>query len=252
MTDTSPPARRVALIANTSFYIGPHTARLLAERGHDLVIGDPEEGLVEELNALGAAVEVVEGVADLADPLSSQRLVDAGLSRFGRIDAATAFSGVVITGPFADSTFEDLRAVTAGCLEAPYHFLKAITPPMITQGSGQVLLITSSSGLKPVPQAPLYSSVRAGANHLMRNVAAEVAAHGVQVNGLGTNFMDFDEFLRVTGGTDPAIRKLLEDAVPMKRLGTLEECAALTMAYLDGTCGFVTGQFVAHDGGWSN
>jgi 3-oxoacyl-[acyl-carrier protein] reductase len=38
----------------------------------------------------------------------------------------------------------------------------------------------------------------------------------------------------------------------MRRLGTVEECAALCAAYLDGTCGFVTGQFVAHDGGWSS
>lgn len=252
MTETSTGPRRVALVANTSVYLGPQTARLLAERDHNLVIGDPQNGLVEELNALGAAVEVVEDVGDLTDPSASKKLVDAALARFGHIDAATAFTGAVITGGFFDSSVEDLNAVMSGCIEAPYHFLKAVLPSMIDQGSGQVLLVTSSAGVKPVPLAPLYSSARAGANHLMRNVAADVAAHGVQVNGLGTNFMDFPEFLRVTGGTDPAVRALLEDAVPMKRLGTLDECAALCMAYLDGSCGFVTGQFVSHDGGWSN
>lgn len=243
--------RRVALVANTSTYVGPHIARLLAQRGHDLVLGDPAEGLVDELTSLGARVEVVDRVMDLADPASSQRLVDAALGSFGKLDAATGFSGRVVTGKFLGSTLADLQEVMAGCLEAPYHFLQAVIPPMVAQGNGQVLLLTSSSGVKPVRQAPLYSSARAGANHLMRNVAAEVARDGVQVNGLGTNFMDFPEFLRATGASDPAIRAQIEATVPMQRLGTVEECAALCVAYLDGTCGFVTGQFVSHDGGWS-
>ena len=57
--------------------------------------------------------------------------------------------------------------------------------------------------------------------------------------------------LALYGATDPEVRARIESRVPMGRLGTLEECAALCAAYLDGTCGFVTGQFVAHDGGWS-
>ncbi len=244
--------RRVAIVSNTNSYVGPPLARLLADRGHDLVIGDPTDGLAADLEANGAAVEVVAGVADLSDVASSERLVAAALDRFGRIDAATAFTGRVVTGRFLHSSVDDLRAVTQGCLEAPYHFLRAVVPVMVEQQSGQVLLITSSSGARPTPGAPLYSSARAGANHLMRNVADEVARNGVQVNALGTNFMDFPEFLRASGGNDPEVRARIEQQVPMRRLGTVDECAALCAAYLDGTCGFVTGQFIAHDGGWSS
>lgn len=247
MTD----GRRVALVANTSFYVGPPLARLLAARGHDLVVGDPADGLVDELQAAGASVEVVEGVADLADPSSSERLVAAALDRFGRVDAAVAFSGRVVTGRFLQSSAEDLAAVVSGCLEAPYHFLKAAVAPMVERGGGQVLLLTSAAGNRVTPGAPLYSAVRAGATHLVRNVAAEVARHGVQVNAVGTNYMDFPEFLRASGGNDPEVRARLEAQVPLGRLGTVEECAALCAGFLDGTCGFVTGQFVAHDGGWS-
>ena len=249
MADSS--RRRVALVANTSFYVGPPLARLLASVGHDLVIGDPEPGLVADLEATGAAVEVVEDVADLTDPGASERLVQAALGRFGRVDAAAAFSGRVVTGRFLQSSPEDLHTVVAGCLEAPYHFLRAVVAPMVEQGSGQVLLLTSAAGNRVTPGAPLYSAVRAGATHLVRNVAAEVARHGVQVNALGTNFMDFPEFLRASGGTDPAVRAKLEEQVPLGRLGTVEECAAMCTSLLDGSCGFVTGQFIAHDGGWS-
>lgn len=243
--------RRVALVANTSFYVGPPLARLLAARGHDLVVGDPAPGLVEELEATGATVAVVDGVADLTDPDASVRLVAGAMDRFGRIDAAAAFSGRVVTGRFLQSSVEDLRTAVAGCLEAPYHFLRAVVAPMVEQGGGQVLLLTSASGNRVTPGAPLYSAVRAGATHLVKNVAAEVARHGVQVNALGTNYMDFPEFLRASGGTDPSVRAKLEEQVPLGRLGTVEECAAMCTSLLDGSCGFVTGQFIAHDGGWS-
>ncbi len=243
--------RRVALVANASFYVGPDIARLLAARGHDLVVGDPADGLVDELVAAGAEVEVVTGVADLAAEGAAESLVAAGTGRFGRIDAACAFSGRVVTGRFLDASVDDVRAVTEGCFEAPFRFLQAVLPPMVEQGSGQVLVLTSSSGQRVTPGAPIYSAVRAGATHLIRNVAAEVAPSGVSVNGLGTNFMDFPEFLRASGATDPDVRARIESRVPLRRLGTVEECAAMCVSMLDGSCTFVTGQFVAHDGGWS-
>ncbi len=245
------PTRRVAVVGNGSFYVGPALCRALAERGHDLVVGDPTPELVAELEAMGAAVEPVAKVANLARPDSAARLAEAALARFGRIDAATAFSGDIVTGRFVNSTIDDLRAVTAGCLEGPYHFLKAMVGPMIDQGDGQILLITSAAGARPTPGAPLYSAARAGATMLAQNVAAEVARNGVQVNAVGTNFMDFPAFLAASGATDPEVRARIEAQVPLGRLGTMEEFAAFAMAFVDGSSRFTTGQFVAYAGGWA-
>jgi len=244
-------ARRVALITDASFYVGPHLARALAAKGQDLVLGDPQEGLVDELTALGATVEAVEGVRDIARPEASAKIVEDALARFGRIDTAAAASGRVITGRFLKSSVDDLHAVMKGCLEAPYHFLRAVVPVMVEREEGQVLLITSAAGARPTPGAPLYSAARAGATMLARNVAAEVARNGVQVNVLGTNFMDFPEFLRANGVTDAESRAKVEAQVPMGRLGTLEEFAAFCMPFVDGTSRFTTGQFVAYAGGWA-
>jgi 3-oxoacyl-[acyl-carrier protein] reductase len=250
MTNAS-DARRVALVADASFFVGPALCRVLAERGHDLAVTNPEEGLVAELEALGAKVAVIDAGRDLADPGTAPALVAGALDAYGRIDAACAFSGQIVIGRFMDSTLDDLRAVERGCLEAPYHFLKAVTQPMVAAGSGQVLLLTSAAGARPTPGAPLYSSARAAANMLMRNVAGEIARTGVQVNAVGTNFMDFPEFLRASGGDDPAVRARIEAAVPMRRLGTVDEFASFCMPFVDGTSGFTTGQFVAYAGGWA-
>lgn len=243
-------SRRIALVADAGFYVGPPIARLLAQRGHDLVVGNPAEGLVDELQAMGASVEVVPDARDLSQPDTSERLVKAALDRFGALHSATAFSGRVITGSFLTSTLDDLRAAQRGCLEAPFHFLRAVVPAMVQQGGGQVLVLTSAAGARPTPNAPLYSAVRAGATMLVKNVAAEVARHGVQVNAVGTNFMDFPEFRRASGADDPEVRARIESAVPLRRLGTMEECAAFCMPFIDGSSGFTTGQFVGYAGGW--
>ena len=243
-------SKRIALVSDAAGYVGPNLARLLAGRDHDLVVGDPAPGLVDDLREAGADVEVVEGVRDLSKAESSERLVAAALDRFGRVDAAVAFTGRIVVGRFLRSTIDDMRAALTGCVEAPYHFLRTVVPPMVEAGAGQVLVFTSAAGARPTPGAPLYSSARAGANMLVRNVAAEVVDKGVQVNAIGTNFMDFPEFLKATRAEEPEGRARVEAMVPMGRLGTLDELAHVSMPFVDGTSRFTTGQFVAFAGGW--
>lgn len=251
MPDASGPSRRVALVNDARAYVGPALAREWARRGHDLVLGDPAPGLVDELAALGATAVAVDGVRDQAVEGAADRLVAAALERFGRVDAACAFTGRIIGGHFRSSSVDDLHALVEGCLEAPYRFLRAVVEPMAEAGSGQVLLLTSAAGMRPSPGVPLYSSVRAAATMLARNVAGEVARHGVQVNVVGTNFMDFPEFHRAAGTDDPEVRAAFERQVPMRRFGTLDELASFCMAFLDGTSTFATGQVVAFAGGWA-
>jgi 3-oxoacyl-[acyl-carrier protein] reductase len=239
------------VVSDGDGYVGPHLARLLASRGHDLVVGDPEDGLVAALEAAGAAVEVVAGTRNLADADASDRLVAAAQNRFGRVDAAIAFTGRIVTGRFLRSSVDDLRMALVGCVEAPYHFLRAVVPVMIEGGGGQVLLFTSAAGARPTPGAPLYSAARAGANMLVRNVAAEVVDKDVQVNAIGTNFMDFPGFLRASRAEDAEGRARVEAQVPMGRLGTMDELANFAMPFCDGSSRFTTGQFVAFAGGWA-
>ena len=85
----------------------------------------------------------------------------------------------------------------------------------------------------------------------MRNVAEEVAGRDVQVNAIGTNFMDFPGFLKANRAEDAEGRARVEAMVPMGRLGTMEELARFALPFLDGTSRFTTGQFVAFAGGWA-
>ena len=243
--------RRVTIINDGRFYVGPPLARFLAARDHNVVIGDAPSEIIESLVSAGVHAVSVEGVNRRGNTQGFQQLVDAAIKNFGRIDSASIFSGQIITGSILKSTREDLDALYEGCLVAPYEFLKAVLPVMKEQQSGQVLIITSASGARPTPGAPLYSSLRAAASMLARNAAGEMAKFGVQVNAVGTNFMDFPEFLRASGANDPQVRKKVESQVPLQRLGTLDEFASFCMPYLDGSSRFATGQFVSFSGGWS-
>ncbi len=250
-SETPDPGRRVAIVSNAGDYVGPAMARELAARGCNLVLGDPTPELAEEVAELGAESWVVDGVRDLSDPTSALRLLDMAMDAYGRVDAAVFFTGAIITGPFLESEPEHLAKVMTGNIEAPYRALRVFLPPMVAAGAGQVLAITSATGLRVTNGAPLYSATRAGANMLVKNVAAEVASSGVQVNAVGTNFMDFPGFIAASGAEDPEVRAHIEGRVPLRRLGGMEEFAKFCAVFLDGTSGFQTGQVVGYDGGWS-
>ena len=244
-------SRRVALITDASIHLGPDLARTLARRNHDLVIGEPADGLVAELEASGASVEALTGIADLSDATSIQSLVARGLDRFGHIDAACVRTGKIEVGPTLEATMETFHSQVAHNLAAVLHAIQALLPPMLERGSGQVVIVTSGTGDRPAVGAPLYSATRAAANMLVRATALDIADSGVTLNAVGTNFLDYPKFREATGADDPAIREAIERQIPMKRLGQPDEVAHFVSALLDGTSNFITGQFFPLSGGWN-
>ncbi len=259
MTDQRP----VAVITMASGYVGPALARTLAARGFDLVLqgadGDdsmvgvevPFAEQVPALEALGAAVLIVSDV-DLATAEGNQSLVAQALDRYGRIDSACLVTGLIVVGKFLDMTVDQWERVKRMNLDMVFHGLQAVLPPMVDAGSGQVVVFTSATGARPDPITSIYGGTRAGANGLVRAVGLEYARAGIQVNAVGTNYMDFPGFLKASrADNDPERRAAIEAQVPMRKLGTMDELASFTSVLLDGTSRFQTGQFFSFSGGWS-
>ena len=255
--------RPVALITMASGYVGPALARTLAARGFDLVLqgADGDDSMVgvevpfaeqlPALEALGATVLTVSGV-DLATAEGNQSLVARALDRFGRIDSACLVTGQIVVGKFLDMTIDQWERVKRMNLDMVFHGLQAMIPPMVDAGSGQIVVFTSATGARPDPITSIYGGTRAGANGLVRAVGLEYARAGVQVNAVGTNYMDFPGFLKASrADTDPERRAAIEAQVPMRKLGTMDELASFTSVLLDGTSRFQTGQFFSFSGGWS-
>ncbi len=259
MTDPRP----AALVTMATGCLGPALARNLASKGFDLVLqGMPESNnmvgtevpfseLVPELESMGAAVHTVTDV-DLSTAEGNKSLVAQSLDRFGRLDSACYVTGMIIVGKFLDMTEQQWDTVKRANLDMVFHSLQAALPPMVEAGSGQIVVFTSATGARPDPMVSIYGATRAGANGLVRAVGLEHAASGVQVNAVGTNYMDFPGFLKATGAADnPERRAAIEAQVPMKKLGTMEDLAAFTSVLLDGSSRFQTGQFFSFSGGWA-
>jgi NAD(P)-dependent dehydrogenase (short-subunit alcohol dehydrogenase family) len=249
--------RRVALIAPGGTYVGPELCRLLAARGFDLVVAQPLPGLKAEMKNVGASVEVVGPDASMSPSMGSfgteigQQMVDAALARFGTFHSVFFSSGRIALGKFLRMSADDLQAAVHGNVLLPFHFVQAVLPHLVKQGDGQVLVATSATAGKPTPSASVYAATRSAATVLLQSAALEIAAAGVQLNVVGTNFMDFPEFLRGNRVETPEDRVRVESLVPMKRLGTMTEFASFCATFLDGTSRFATGQFFPYAGGWA-
>ena len=252
--------RRVAIVTDTAQHIGPYVAKKLAERGHDLVISDPNvviEGaetsapnLIAELKEFGGRVEVVD-IDDVNAEGSVQKLVDRAMEVFGGYDSAFIRPGVHIVGPWDKATAKDLMDSAEGNLLSTQYALQAIVPPLVAQGSGQVLIEVSATGAKDFPNVSVYGATRAAAKYLINQVALDVAKHGVTVNGMGSMFCDYPGYRNSLGVTTPEALAEACKAIPMGRLGQPEEMAHLAAALLDGGCNYYTAQFLNLSGGWN-
>lgn len=261
--------RRVALLHAAGNFANPCLARRLARSGHALMLHEPRPGMVEELQALGAELEVMRNAELGPEPDTSpegyQALVDRTLARFGRIDAATllpprgTYAGS-IRGRLLDAPPEHIAAM-GSYLDVTAHALRAVIPAMRANGprrGGQILVFTSDAGARPEAGWSLYGAARAGQNFLIRAVALEHAQEGIQINALGSKNAITPGFPYAPPGaaTDSEVTmgdwaKPLLAETPLPWLGTMEELAASAISLVDGSNRFQTAQYFSFSGGWS-
>jgi NAD(P)-dependent dehydrogenase (short-subunit alcohol dehydrogenase family) len=223
----------------------------MVRRNHNLVIGNVADGLADELKSMGAEIEDVSERLDLAKSDAVQKLVDAADNLFGGFDSACIRTGAHQVGEILESTEEQCDAMYEGNFKPAYFALKALLPSLVAKGSGQVVINTSSSAIKPATFAPLYSAQRAATNSLVRVAALTYSPKGVSINATGTYAMDYPAYLKDTGADTPEGRKREEAKIPLRRLGTPEEAAHFVATLIDGVGTFQTGQFFSIDGGWA-
>jgi NAD(P)-dependent dehydrogenase (short-subunit alcohol dehydrogenase family) len=140
----------------------PALAHEMARLNHDLVLGDARGGLADELIKLGARVEVVPDTADQTREDTIQKLVDRARDVFGGFDSACIRTGTHGIGDILESTTEDCDIQYEGNFRSVFFALKALLPPLVEQRSGQVVINTSASSLRPQGFAALYCATRAG------------------------------------------------------------------------------------------
>ena len=245
--------RRVAILNDTALQIGAPLAIELAKAGHDLVIAQPEKGLVKKLEGLGSKVIVIEGVEqhgpnDETNPEHAKKLVDAAIKNFGGFDSAYFRTAAHGGADILNVTKKQLQDSFESNFVAVVSALQAVLPPLMKAGRGQVVILTSASSVRGPYDFIPYVSLRAAANSLIECAAMTAAEKGVCVNAFGTNFLNYPDAVEAYGGKEAM--EHVASKLPVGRFGEPEEAAHMAVALLDGTNMFTTGQSIMIDGGY--
>lgn len=225
---------KVAVVIAGGSGMGAAAAKRLAQDGYGVAIlssSGKGEALAAELGGIG-----VTGSNLVPDDLN--RLVDATMSRWGRIDVLVNSAGHGPKGPLLELTDEQWHAGLDVYLMNVVRPTRLVTPVMVAQKGGAIVNISTAWTFEPSPMFPTSGVFRAGLAAFAKMFADTYAADNVRMNNILPGWTDS---LPETGAR--------RESVPMKRYGTVDEIAA-TVAFLASEgAGYITGQNIRVDGG---
>jgi len=173
----------VALISGASRGLGLEIAREYAARGAKLVIAARgAEALERAARRLRESTEVEALALDVSQ--DAERLVDAAVSRFGRVDVLVNNASELGPSPMPaleDYPWQELERVLRVNVLAPLHLAQLVLPAMREQGSGVIINVSSDAGVEAYPGWGGYGASKAALEHLSRTLAAELEGSGVRV-----------------------------------------------------------------------
>ena len=194
--------RRRALVTGASSGIGLAFARVLAERGYDLVVAARR---VDRLEALAAELQATYRVdaqviaADLADPAACERMVGTLDERSLHIDVLVNNAGFGVPGSYSSTTWQQQRELLQVMVVAVAELTHRLLPAMIERRWGRIINVASLAGLLPgVAGHTLYAASKAFAIKFSESLALENLRHGIHVTASCPGFT-LSEFHDVTG-----------------------------------------------------
>lgn len=240
---------QVAIVTGASSGIGFGCATTLADAGI-AVLGTGRD--TDRLTELERAVDDPDRIAtlavDLTDDDAPQRIVEAALARWGRIDFLVNNAGIGSPKPLHETDDETLDRFLGIMLRAPFRLARDVIPHM---GPGSAIInVTSTFAVVGGLRGGAYSAAKGGLTALTTHIACQYGAQGIRCNAVapGVTVTPMVE-QRLN---DPGFRKMQTEMTPHTRLGRVEDIAA-TVAFLCSEGGsFINGQTIVVDGGWSS
>jgi 3-oxoacyl-[acyl-carrier protein] reductase len=239
------PGGKTALVTGAARGIGLAIATRLAADGLRVAMLDQDRAAVE-----AAAPGLGAGALALAADVTRAAEVDAAIARiereWGRLDVLVNNAG--ITGrsfPIWDLTDEDWQRVIDVDLTSVFLCCRAAVKVMLRQGAGRIVNIASIAGKEGNPTLVPYSTAKAGVIGLTKALAKEVATRGILVNAVAPAVIGTELLKQMETSTV----ELLISKIPMGRVGTPEEVAALVAWLASDQCTFSTGAVYDLSGG---
>jgi NAD(P)-dependent dehydrogenase (short-subunit alcohol dehydrogenase family) len=227
---------------------------------------DPQRIAGETRRLQKAGLDVRGAVVDVCDHPMLDRAIDEAAALYGRLDVVFANAGIDSGPGFVDAWVGSNRSRNpAGALETytderwnkvieinlngVFATARAAARHMKPRKSGRIIITTSLAAVKTEAViGAAYMAAKAGAAHLMRNVALELAAYNITVNAIAPGF-----FVTNIGGGhahNPDTQASVGKHIPMHRVGFPQDMAGLTLFLASPASAYLTGQQIIIDGGW--
>ena len=241
---------RVAIITGGGTGIGRGAALVLARYGADITLAgrrrEPLESTAKEIEALSRRSLVVP--TDVTVPEQCQQLVDLTLRELGRVDILVNNAGGAQTRSLMKWTDEDWHQVIALNLGSVWFLSRAAVVPMLEQGRGTIVNISSGASLLAMPQAAPYGAAKAAVNNLTGSMAAAWTRKGVRVNAIAVGAVRAASLVEDAErhGLDP---ETIGATNASGRLGEPEEIGYGVLFFASDASSFCSGQTLYIHGG---
>lgn len=244
---------QVALVTGSSRGIGAAVAKRFARFGAKTVINyldlegsanrQDAEHVVKTIKGHGHEVMLVQ--TDVTNPDQVKTMVRQVLDKWQRIDILVNNAGISFRYPFLDDPPDATQKILDVNLQGTLNCCKAVIPHMITQGYGRIVNTASIAAQVGCSVGYAYATAKAGIIGLTRALAVEYAQTGITLNTIAPGTIATKKVMAY----DPDRLKVWKEATPMKRFGTLDECAHAILFLASKDAGYITGQVLSINGG---
>ncbi|NOZ57122.1 MAG: glucose 1-dehydrogenase [Calditrichaeota bacterium] len=243
---------KVGLVTGASSGIGRATAVAFGREGMKVALLARNRERLEEtaLQVREAGGEALVLPTDVTVPEQAEKAVQATVEKWGGIDVLVNAAGIIASGTIENTTLEEWDRMFNINTRAVFYLMHLCVPYLVER-KGNVVNVSSVTGLRAFPNVLAYCASKAAVDHLTRAAALELAPKGVRVNAVNPGVV-VTELHRRGGMTEEAYREFLERSKtthPLGRVGRPEEVADLILFLASPHADWITGDTISIDGG---
>lgn len=239
---------KVALITGATRGIGKGIALKFAEQGSNVAFTyvsseDKALALEKELSAFGIKAKGYK--SDAADFKAADELVNQVVAEFGTIDVLVNNAGITRDTLLMRMSEQQWDEVINANLKSVFNLTKAVQRPMLKAKNGSIINMSSVVGVKGNAGQSNYAASKAGIIGFTKSVALELGSRNIRCNAIAPGFIETE----MTGALDEKVVQQWRDTIPLKRGGSAEDVANLTLFLASNMSAYITGQCINVCGG---
>lgn len=243
---------RMALVTGSSRGIGRSIGLGLAAAGADVVfhgVSNPQAAAQAAAEAQGYGVRAFAVQADLSTMDGVRELFAKALDLLGQIDILVPNVSIQLRVPWPEITRDQYELQMGVNFRSTFELIQLALPGMIERRWGRVMTVGSVQEVKPHAEMLIYAASKAAIANMVRNLAKQVAQHGVTVNNLAPGV--FDTPRNADALSDPAYRQRVQDAIPVGFIAEPIDTVGAALLLCSEAGRYITGIDLLVDGGFA-